>query len=81
MPVGPDPVESALRRHAPLLDAYLTALDSRRRPFTIPGHKHRATVGRVTLGDVPLYGGLDTVKQQRARIAQEIERIGEMVGL
>jgi arginine decarboxylase len=69
VPVGPDPVETALRRHAPLLDAYLTALDSRRRPFTIPGHKHRATVGRVTAGDVPLYGGLDTVKQQRGTLA------------
>ena len=70
MPVGPDPAEAALRRHAPLLDAYLTALDSRRRPFTIPGHKHRATVGRITAGDVPLYGGLDTVKQQRGTLAR-----------
>src|ERR1700742_3616967 len=58
VPVGPDPAEIALRRHAPLFDAYLTALDSRSRPFTIPGHKHRATVGRVTHGDVPLDGGL-----------------------
>lgn len=69
MPVGPELAESALRRHAPLLDAYLTALDSERRPFTIPGHKHRATVGRVTFGDVPLYGGLDTIKQQRGTLA------------
>ena len=69
MPVGPDPVETALRRHAPLLDAYLTVLDSQRRPFTIPGHKHRATLGRVTFGDIPLYGGLDTVKQQRGTLA------------
>jgi arginine decarboxylase len=68
--VDPDPVEAVLRRHAPLLDAYLTALDSRGRPFTIPGHKHRAMVGRVTAGDIPLYGGLDTVKQQRGTLAR-----------
>lgn len=67
MPVGP--TEAALRRSAPLLDAYLTALDSPRRPFTIPGHKQRAMVGRVTAGDIPLYGGLDTVKQRRGTLA------------
>jgi arginine decarboxylase len=33
-------------------------------PFTIPGHKQRThLVGDVVRGDVPLYAGLDTMKQ------------------
>jgi arginine decarboxylase len=58
---GIDPLE--LRADAPLLDAYLHALEAKRRPFTIPGHKGRADlVGAVVAGDVPLYGGLDAPK-------------------
>ena len=58
---------SELRTSAPLLDAYLSYFESKRTPFTIPGHKQRA--GRLDAGlgalvdtDTPLYGGLDEIK-------------------
>jgi lysine decarboxylase len=56
-----------LRSHAPLLDAYLSYLESPRHPFTIPGHKQRASLldsdlGSVVDHDVPLFGGLDEIK-------------------
>lgn len=58
---------SSLRVSAPLLDAYLSYFESKRRPFTIPGHKQRASrldagLGLVVDGDTPLYGGLDEIK-------------------
>ena len=61
-------IERPLRDDAPLLDAYLSALDEDRFDFIIPGHKRRAGLldeglGRVVDADVPLYGGLDTIKQ------------------
>jgi lysine decarboxylase len=57
-----------LRSDAPLLDAWLRFRDGVAsgavRPFTIPGHKQRTDlVGAVVAGDVPLYAGLDTMKQ------------------
>lgn len=53
---------------APLLDAWLrftAGIDAGQlTPFSIPGHKHRADlVGEVVRGDVPLFAGLDTMKQ------------------
>lgn len=60
-----------LRHFAPLLDSYLSYLESfaqgGRQPFTTPGHKQRAHLldkglGQVVDGDVPLSGGLDDVK-------------------
>jgi lysine decarboxylase len=56
-----------LRQSAPLLDAYLTYFESARTPFTIPGHKQKASLldaglGRVVDMDTPLYGGLDEIK-------------------
>ena len=52
-----------LRGDAPLLDAWLRFQETQGHPFTIPGHKHRLDlVGDVIRGDVPLYGGLDTMK-------------------
>lgn len=53
---------------APLLDAWLrftAGIDAGQLiPFSIPGHKHRTDlVGEVVRGDVPLYAGLDTMKQ------------------
>ena len=44
-------------------------------PFTIPGHKRRAgglhpDLGRLLDADVPLYGGLDTVKLTGAALAR-----------
>jgi len=58
---------SSLRASAPLLDAYLTYFESVRQPFTIPGHKQRASrldlgLGQVVDSDTPLYGGLDEIK-------------------
>ncbi|MCX6456628.1 MAG: hypothetical protein NTV90_03370, partial [Actinobacteria bacterium] len=57
----------ALREDAPLLDAYLRYFEVARTPFTIPGHKQRASkldlgLGAVVDGDTPLYGGLDEIK-------------------
>jgi len=59
--------DEGIRSHAPLLDSYLTYLESARHPFTIPGHKQRAgkldsDLGRVVDHDVPLFGGLDEIK-------------------
>ena len=56
-----------LRQSAPLLDAYLSYFESSRTPFTIPGHKQKASLldsglGKVVDGDTPLYGGLDEIK-------------------
>ena len=56
-----------LRDSAPLLDAYLSYFESPRTPFTIPGHKQKASrldagLGSVVDGDTPLYGGLDEIK-------------------
>jgi arginine decarboxylase len=50
-----------------LLAAWLSYRDRVDVPFTIPGHKGVAerlspALGAVLAGDVPLYGGLDTVK-------------------
>jgi lysine decarboxylase len=58
---------SSLRVSAPLLDAYLSFFEQKRQPFTIPGHKQRATrldagLGLVVDSDTPLYGGLDEIK-------------------
>lgn len=58
---------SSLRESAPLLDAYLSYFESKRQPFTIPGHKQRASrldagLGLVVDSDTPLYGGLDEIK-------------------
>jgi lysine decarboxylase len=56
-----------LRQSAPLLDAYLSYFESSRTPFTIPGHKQKASqldsgLGAVVDSDTPLYGGLDEIK-------------------
>ncbi len=56
-----------LRAFAPLLDAYLSYFESVRTPFTIPGHKQKASrldagLGAVVDSDTPLYGGLDEIK-------------------
>ena len=70
-----------LRPDAPLLDAYLGFLESRPSPFTIPGHKQRTDlVGSVVAGDVPLYGGLDTVKVERGVLAAAEARAADLWG-
>ena len=60
-------INSQLRSSAPLLDAYLSYFEGNLTPFTIPGHKQRATqidqgLGAVVDSDIPLYGGLDEIK-------------------
>lgn len=70
-----------LRGDAPLLDAYLSFLEAGPRPFTIPGHKQRNDlVGIVVAGDVPLYGGLDTVKQSSGVLARAEGRAAQLWG-
>jgi lysine decarboxylase len=68
---SPDLVDSrdplGLAADAPLLQAWLRfsagTRDGRVTPFTIPGHKQRTDlVGDVVREDVPLYGGLDTMR-------------------
>lgn len=59
--------KSELRHSAPLLDAYLSYIEADHTPFTIPGHKQRASLldaglGAVVDSDIPLYGGLDEIK-------------------
>ncbi len=56
-----------LRESAPLLDSYLSYFEADHTPFTIPGHKQRASLLDAGLGvlvdsDIPLYGGLDEIK-------------------
>ncbi|MDA2963327.1 MAG: aminotransferase class V-fold PLP-dependent enzyme [Actinomycetota bacterium] len=66
---------SSLRVSAPLLDAYLTYFETRHIPFTIPGHKQRASrldagLGLVVDSDTPLYGGLDEIKLSNQVLAK-----------
>jgi arginine decarboxylase len=65
---------------APLLDAWKRFVDSDVAPFTVPGHKRRAgeiwpSLGELLHGDVPLFGGIDTIKQGAAALATA-ERLG-----
>jgi lysine decarboxylase len=67
-------VSAPLRERAALLDAYLRVLEGQPIPFTIPGHHRRAALldaglGRLLDADVPLYGGLDTVKLTKGSLA------------
>ena len=60
-------INSQLRNSAPLLDAYLAYFEGDFTPFTIPGHKQRASqidqgLGAIVDADIPLYGGLDEIK-------------------
>jgi lysine decarboxylase len=64
---------------APLYQAWRVAVDSDT-SFTIPGHKRRAhelapELGRLFDADVPLYGGLDTVKLA-AGVVWRAEQLG-----
>jgi arginine decarboxylase len=72
----PDPRDPrGLRADAPLLDAWLTFTGrveaGELEPMTVPGHKQRQDlVGSVIAGDLPLYGGLDTIKHADALRAE-----------
>ena len=73
-----------LAAEAPLLRAYLAALDRRaagEHPFTTPGHKGTTRLtGVVVAGDFPTSGGLDTVKFKHGWLAQAEERAGALFG-
>jgi len=74
-----------LARDAPLLRAWLAfsaaTADRRVTPFTIPGHKQRTDlVGDVVRGDVPLYGGLDTIRQTHGVLRDAEARAAELWG-
>jgi len=77
MPTDP----RSLRSDAPLLDAWLGFKESAPTPFTIPGHKQRQNlVGDVVAGDVPLYGGLDTMKLSAGVLANAERRAARLWG-
>lgn len=70
---------------APLLDAYIAALDGPSMPFTVPGHKRRAgrldaRLGRATDNDVPLFAGLDTMKLTAHRLETAERRAATLWG-
>jgi lysine decarboxylase len=70
---------------APLLAAWLSYVDDRPAAFTIPGHKGAAgllwmELGRVLATDVPLYGGLDTVKLTGGVLADAQARAARLWG-
>jgi arginine decarboxylase len=65
---------------APLFQAWQRAMAADLTSFTIPGHKRRghevaAELGRFFDADIPLYGGLDTVKLDDDVVGQA-ERLG-----
>ena len=74
-----------LRNIAPLLDAYLAYFERKRSPFTIPGHKQRASrldagLGALVDSDVPLYGGLDEIKLTNQVLAQAEKLAADLWG-
>ncbi|MGA3214643.1 MAG: aminotransferase class V-fold PLP-dependent enzyme [Acidimicrobiales bacterium] len=76
---------ASLRADAPLLNGYLSFLESHPTPFTTPGHKGRAgtldkDLAAVVAGDIPLYGGVDTVKSAHGLLASAQERSAKLYG-
>ena len=74
-----------LRNIAPLLDAYLSYFERKRSPFTIPGHKQRASrldagLGALVDSDVPLYGVLDEIKLNNQFLAQAEQLAADLWG-
>lgn len=71
-----------LAADAPLLAAYWSFRHSKPTPFTIPGHKQRTDlVGRVVEGDVPLYGGLDTMRVRDDHLARAERQAAHLWGV
>jgi arginine decarboxylase len=74
-----------LRGDAPLLDAWLRFTDpgghGALTPMSIPGHKQRQDLsGAIVAGDVPLYGGLDTIKHADDLLAGAEQRAARLWG-
>ncbi len=77
--------DEELLADAPLLAAWLRFTRSGAAPFTIPGHKGAAArlwpvLGSVLSSDVPLYGGLDTVKLTGGFLADAEARAARLWG-
>jgi lysine decarboxylase len=77
--------DQAILADAPLLAAWLSYTDRDVAPFTIPGHKQAAgrlspLLGRVLAGDVPLFGGLDSVKLSAGVLAEAEARAARLWG-
>ncbi len=82
-PDARDPL--SLADDAPLLDGWLRtmrAVDAGTRlPFTVPGHKSRTDlVGDVVVGDLPMFGGVDTIKGAPALLAEAERRAATLWG-
>jgi lysine decarboxylase len=70
-----------LREDAPLFDAWLASRAADVAPFTTPGHKRRETlVGSLVRDDLPLYGGVDSVRQQAGLVAAAEARLAALWG-
>jgi arginine decarboxylase len=70
-----------LRGDAPLLDGWLSYRAMGATPFGTPGHKQRLDlVGPVVRDDIPLYGGVDTIRQQAGAIAEADRRLARAWG-
>ena len=77
-----DPADPrGLRKEAPLLDGWLAFRALDKAPFTTPGHKQRQDlVGPVVKDDFPLYGGVDTVRQQAGLLDDADRRLARLFG-
>jgi lysine decarboxylase len=70
-----------LREDAPLLDGWLDFRAADVTPFGTPGHKQRIDlVGAVVDGDVPLYGGVDTIRQRAHAMANADRKLARLWG-
>ena len=77
--------EAALAADAPLVAAWLAYRARTVTPFTVPGHKGAAgrlwpALGSVLDGDVPHYGGLDSVKLTAGVLADAEARAARLWG-
>ena len=83
---APDPRDPLrLADDAPLLEGWLRTMrqvdEGARLPFTVPGHKQRTDlVGGVVAGDLPMFGGLDTIKGAPALLAEAERRAAALWG-
>ena len=70
-----------LRNDAPLLDGWLDFRAADIVSFGTPGHKQRLDlIGAVVDGDVPLYGGVDTIRQRAAAMARADRKLAQLWG-